>query len=312
MNLKYLALGLCLAALSMIGYIGWTAFGGSNCCAAVCSSVSKSCKTPCVNKVKALNGYSEEDQRVINYVADIIKEYDGDLAKVGDRLDPKNIAKEIGIDSEGKDENYVQYLQPGIMTALNERKVDMDKLISSSNCTKFAACSVDQNLAAATGEELERYQLEKAEDGKFYEGWEAPDFQFKSLDGTIHSLSDYEGKKVALMLFAVHCNHCYATIPMISELHEEFDSEELTILPVYVNKRGLAKDETVEYFKNEFDLKYDLMVSLNKDIGELFNARMVPSTFLIDEQGNVTRKFVGQKDKMALAEAFGKFTHESI
>lgn len=303
MHSKYVILSLILAGIGVVGYFGWKAFKGGDCCDLICTS-SKSCTIPAAGIAKNLEDYSEEDLKVINYAADLIQKYDGNLSKAMQHLDPAQVAAELKIDPDG---NYLQHLEPGIRTALAERNVDLDRVAATSNCVKFAACSVDQKLAAAAGEELERYTMEKAEDGKFYTDWQAPDFQFRAPDGSVHSLSDYKGQKVALMLFALHCNHCYATIPMISELHKEFETDELKIIPVYVNKKGMVKDETIKYLNKEFGLRFDLMVSLNKNVGDLFDARMVPSTFLIDETGYITRKFVGQKDKLALAEAFGTF-----
>jgi len=53
-------------------------------------------------------------------------------------------------------------------------------------------------------------------------------------------------------------------------------------------------------------VEYSLVVSEGKEISSAYDSRMVPSTFLIDEQGNLTRKFVGFKDKATLDAAFGE------
>ena len=53
----------------------------------------------------------------------------------------------------------------------------------------------------------------------------------------------------------------------------------------------------------EMDVDYALVVSEDKQISKVYDSRMVPTTFLIDEQGRVTRKFVGFKDEATLDEA---------
>ena len=54
----------------------------------------------------------------------------------------------------------------------------------------------------------------------------------------------------------------------------------------------------------ELDVEYPLVVSEGKEISKAYDSRMVPSTFLVDERGNLVRKFVGFKDKATLDEAF--------
>jgi len=56
----------------------------------------------------------------------------------------------------------------------------------------------------------------------------------------------------------------------------------------------------------ELDVEYPLVVSEGKEISKAYDSRMVPSVFLIDEQGNLTRKLVGFKDKATLDQAFGE------
>lgn len=274
---------------------------------ASCVSGAASCTAPGTVVMKPLSEYSEDDQKLISYIAGRIMENDGDIAAISEEIVSGEIARATGLNLSGKDESYYSGLQGGILTALSDKGADLEQLIAKSNCAKFAACSVDMNLVAASGDELERYALEKAEDGKYYTGWQAPDFLFNSMDGASHSLADYRGKKVALMLFAIHCKHCYETIPLIAGLNNQFGSSDLTIIPVYVNKTGRVSTETLKVLEKEFNIDYELMISQHDNISELFQARMVPSTFLIDENGYINRKLVGQKDELALAEAFDEF-----
>ncbi len=54
------------------------------------------------------------------------------------------------------------------------------------------------------------------------------------------------------------------------------------------------------------DVEYPLIVSEGKEISRAYDSRMVPTTFLIDEQGHLTKKLVGFKDKAALDQALGE------
>ena len=48
-----------------------------------------------------------------------------------------------------------------------------------------------------------------------------------------------------------------------------------------------------------------VLVAEPRDLSERYDFSMVPTTFLIDRDGRVTRKLVGQKSKDELDEAFG-------
>ena len=56
----------------------------------------------------------------------------------------------------------------------------------------------------------------------------------------------------------------------------------------------------------ELGVDYPLVVSEDKAISKAYDSRMVPSTFLIDAQGRVTRKLVGFKSREALDEALAE------
>jgi peroxiredoxin len=187
------------------------------------------------------------------------------------------------------------------MAELSRRNFDMTSL--GGNCSKYNACSVDRNLMNATGEELERYKEEVALDGTSFSDRIAPDFTLPNTEGQKVTLSEHRGKNVAVVFLSAHCYHSLDTLPILAELKQEYDEEELAILPVFINS-GDVDDVASRAW--ELDVEYPLLVSEGKEISRLYDSRMVPSTFLIDEQGNLTKKLVGFKDKATLDQAFGE------
>lgn len=175
--------------------------------------------------------------------------------------------------------------------------------IIASNCSKFSACSVDRNLSLATGDELARYEEEVALDGSTFDDWVAPDFELPTTDGGKVALSDYRGKNVALVFLSSHCYHSLDTLPILDELQTRY--EDVEFLPIFINSGDVEDVATRAY---ELDVDYPLVVSEDKAISELYDSRMVPSTFLIDEQGRVTKKLVGFKDEKTLDEAIADLT----
>ena len=162
---------------------------------------------------------------------------------------------------------------------------------------------MNRDLSGASGEELERYGLEKSQDGKTFTEWYAPDFTLPSTAGEQISLSDYRGKPVALIFLAGHCNHSLQTVPIITELKKKYESQGLVILPVYVNSGSV---EDVEYLRSGLKLNYPLIVSENKDVAKTYESLIVPSVFLIDREGRITKKFVGYKNRSVLDQAFAE------
>jgi peroxiredoxin len=86
-------------------------------------------------------------------------------------------------------------------------------------------------------------------------------------------------------------------------LKQKYADQALEILPVFINSGGV---EDVASRAWELDVEYTLLVSEGKEISKAYDSRMVPSTFLIDEQGKLVKQLVGFKDKSTLDQAFGE------
>lgn len=245
------------------------------------------------NAAATLAGFSEAERKLIDYVCDRV---------VGDgktNFDDVDFEKEIGVSVEDMNQ---QTLQVGVLAELNRRNFKFSSLGGGGYCSKFSACSVDRDLSGATGEELTRYQLEKSQDGNEFTDWAAPDFTLPTTDSRTVSLSDYRGKPVAVVFLSGHCSHSFDTLPILTEMNKKYGSE-LAILPVYVNSGSV---QNVLTWSAEMNLGFPLIVSQSKEISNAYNSRMVPSTFLIDRNGQLTKKYVGYKDQAILDKAFAE------
>ena len=180
-------------------------------------------------------------------------------------------------------------------------KLNLDSVSGGNYCSEFSACSINRDLSGATGEELQRYTEEKAQDGHTYSDWLAPDFTLPTTDGERVSLSDYRGSPVVLIFMSGHCSHCLDTLPILAELKDKYKSQGLVILPVYINS-GSVQD--VKTWSERLSLNFPLLVSRTRDISRVYGSQMVPSFFLIDRKGRITTKFVGYKNKAVLDKAF--------
>jgi peroxiredoxin len=114
------------------------------------------------------------------------------------------------------------------------------------------------------------------------------------------SLSEYRGRNVAVVFLSAHCYHSLDTLPILADLMQSYDEQELVILPVFINSGNV---EDVASRAWELDVQYPLIVSEGKEISAVYESRMVPTTFLIDEQGRLSKKLVGFKDRATLDHA---------
>lgn len=118
---------------------------------------------------------------------------------------------------------------------------------------------------------------------------EAPNFTLKNLSGENVSLSDYRGKPLMLNFWAHWCPPCKAEMPSVQELAEIGRKEGFSVLAV-----NLGDDQAVvkNYFtENEFDM--DVMLDSSNQIGAMYGVRSIPTTYILDSQGNIVAGKLG-------------------
>ena len=245
-----------------------------------------------------LEAFSEDELRVVRFVADrIIAE--GSIPT----FTGEEIQEATGVSLDELNEVSADRLQGGVLAELKRRRFNVNSLAGASNCVRFSACSIDRNLSGATGAELARYEEERALDGRPLADWAAPDFTLPSLAGASVSLADFRGENVALVFLSGHCTHCLQSLASLDELWGKYRSAGLVVMPVYINSGSV--DDVVSWIST-LGLDMPILVAESRELSERYDFRMVPTTFLIDRNGKVTRKLVGQKDRDDLDEAFAE------
>lgn len=273
----------------------------ANCCAPVQSAGAKaSCSAPAV--AISLEELTADELKLVKYLADLIEKSD----RV--EFDAAAFSKATGVSEQVVTAMDQDRIQAGIFAELQSRGFDTSKLsFGGGNCSDFGACSVDANLAGASGDLLKNYQAEKSTSGQTYMAWKAPDFTLPTTSGEEVTLSDYEGKPVAVAILAMHCSHCVETMPMLTKLREKYASD-LVILPVVTNVQSV---DAVKTWAKGVGVDYPILVSTDKSISTQFKAELVPTVVLINEKGYITKKLVTFQNKSTLDVAFGELTGKS-
>ncbi|MBN2655532.1 MAG: TlpA family protein disulfide reductase [Spirochaetales bacterium] len=115
------------------------------------------------------------------------------------------------------------------------------------------------------------------------------DFELMNLKGGLEALSDYRGKVVFLNFWATWCGPCQSEMPAMENVYNELKDDGLVILAV-----DLAEDkDTVQAFIDERNLTFPVLLDTSGQIGAIYEARSIPTTYLIDREGSILGRAVG-------------------
>jgi cytochrome c-type biogenesis protein len=138
----------------------------------------------------------------------------------------------------------------------------------------------------------------------------APEFAARMLDGSHVSLAELRGKVVLLNVWATWCVPCRKEMPALQQLYQDLGDEGLVVLAVSVDAAG-ARD-AVDTFVNERGIGFDIALDPSGGVQETFRTMGVPESFLIDRDGKIVRRWIGEFDpgsedtRSSVEEALGR------
>jgi len=127
--------------------------------------------------------------------------------------------------------------------------------------------------------------------------YEAPVLTLSDLDGTEHSLADYHGQVVLVNLWATWCPPCKAEMPTLNEYFKAHQADGFVTIAI---NDGDPSD-AVSTFVQEYSLSFPVWLDPTYEATERgFKTSNLPSSFVIDRDGNVRLRWVGEIDRAAL------------
>ena len=132
------------------------------------------------------------------------------------------------------------------------------------------------------------------------EGKAAPDFALKDLGGKDISLDDYKGKVVFLNFWATWCPPCRQEIPGFIEAYEKYKGDGLVILGVAVSDR----ENSVKSYVEKSKMTYPVAMGDTKIVKDYDPGNAIPTTIVIDRDGNIFHKHVGFMDQSQVEKIF--------
>jgi thiol-disulfide isomerase/thioredoxin len=122
----------------------------------------------------------------------------------------------------------------------------------------------------------------------------APDVQFTKLDGSVFRLNDLKGRVVLLNFWATWCVPCRNEIPSLSAMQKDLDSRGLSVV-------GVSYDDTadlVQEFQKDIPQSYQIVLG-GREVGSQLPASPLPTTYIIDRQGRIREKMIGERTRSA-------------
>ena len=134
------------------------------------------------------------------------------------------------------------------------------------------------------------------------------DFTLIDQNGNKVSLSNYRGKKVVILYWAVWCPTCKEEVPIINELSKEYnDAIFLTIVSPTLGENSEYKtyQEEIAAYIQKNNIEVPVLIDEGKKCLDIYGIERYPCTIFVDEYGDIREK-VGSKEKS------GKLTKEEI
>jgi len=122
----------------------------------------------------------------------------------------------------------------------------------------------------------------------------APDFTLQDLDGNSVSLDDFKGKVVILDFWATWCPPCIKEIPDFIQLYDQYKDKGFVMLGISLDQAGIS---VVKSFAQKFKINYPILMNDGRVDKAYGGITYIPTTFVIDPAGNISKKHVGYNSK---------------
>lgn len=167
---------------------------------------------------------------------------------------------------------------------------------SEENPTEYSQEITDEDTKEDVNKEEPSEESTENEENKI----PAIDFTLVDQYGEPHTLSDYKGKVVFLNFWATWCPPCRMEMPDIEEVYKERgkNAEDVIILGVSGPNLGRegSKEEIIEFLKEE-GYTYPVVFDETGDIMATYSIQSLPTTFIIDRDGNIVDYVLGAMSK---------------
>jgi len=119
----------------------------------------------------------------------------------------------------------------------------------------------------------------------------APDFSLLNTEEELVNLSDFKGKVIIINFWTTWCGPCKMEIPGFIKLQKKY-KDDLVIIGISLDQRG---ENVVLPFMERFRINYPILYGDSKVIRDYGGIQGIPTTFVIDRNLVIQRKYIGYR-----------------
>lgn len=129
----------------------------------------------------------------------------------------------------------------------------------------------------------------------------APDFTVYDSQGNPVDLSDFQGKPVVLNFWATWCGPCKNEMPEFEEAYHTY-GDQVQFLMVNLTDGSYDTVESVTEFIVEAGYTFPVFFDTQSDAAMTYNVQSIPTSYFIDEAGNIVAQATGMLSAEKLQE----------
>ncbi len=122
-----------------------------------------------------------------------------------------------------------------------------------------------------------------------------PELLIDSTDGTKYFLSDFSDRIVLLNLWATWCPPCIEELPSLDRLQTAIGDEYFKVAAVSLDD-GMTPKQIGDFLKEHSAENLEPMLDAESSTSEIPNLAGLPTTYILDENGNMLARFEGDAD----------------
>jgi peroxiredoxin len=124
-----------------------------------------------------------------------------------------------------------------------------------------------------------------------HQGFLAPDFALKTLEGETVRLADLRGQAVLINLWATWCPPCRAEMQSIEKMYQEYKGEGFTVLAVNMTLQDNAS--AILPFVKEQGLTFPILLDETGEVARAYQMQSLPSSYFIRRDGIINEVVIG-------------------
>jgi len=132
----------------------------------------------------------------------------------------------------------------------------------------------------------------------------APDVTFTGINGEQVTLQSLRGKVVMVNFWATSCTTCVKEMPGMVQTYNKFKDKGLDFVAVAMS---YDPPNYVLNYAQTRSLPFRIALDTKGDVAKSFDeVKLTPTTYVIDKNGNIIKRYIGEPDFAALHQLLEK------